>query len=408
MKVLIVDDERTARKILEAFLSKEKYEVVVAEDGPGALKSALTLVEPYIAILDWTMPGMSGLQVCAALRSSKGRVRPYVIMLSARADKSDIALALDSGVDDYLSKPFNHGELLARLRVAVRTLQYQTDLQQQIGQLEILVQRYNLLGEIFAQQGESRGSAGPVGAGRPGSGETKRPLEAGEADAIMQRVLADLGFASAQTVATKPGDAYRPLEYTAWAGLILEREQIWLDLLLGANATTMALIFEKALGRPPGSDREKQEFLAETHTIISAAFKVALQDNGFPNFAPILTRVRRTQGSQPPVPAKRETHHFTLQAGVTIGLTLVWRECRLQKMSPNWLRVSDIMAGAYPPTDGNELPLLSKGTVLTERFIEKLVRLSEEEPEGEKMIVPVFSASPLAVYFGGEASESPR
>jgi DNA-binding response OmpR family regulator len=144
MKILIADDERIARKVLEAFLLKEKYEVVLAEDGASALKAALTFTEPYIAILDWVMPGLTGPQVCVCLRSPKLKIRPYIIVLSARSDKGDIAAVLDAGADDFLTKPFNQVELLARLRVAGRALHYHADLRQQIGQLEALVQRYTL------------------------------------------------------------------------------------------------------------------------------------------------------------------------------------------------------------------------------------------------------------------------
>lgn len=397
MKVLIADDDPPSRKLLDVILRKSGYEVVAAVDGPEALKCAETLTEPYIAILDWMMPGMSGLQVSASLRQAKTKIRPYVIMLSSKSDKGDIAAALDAGADDYLSKPFDNAELLARLRVASRTLQYQEDLHQQIGQLETMVHRYNLLSEIAAQQGESRGS-GLAGAGD--DQHTDHQLSPGEAEAIMQRVFAEHRFGNAEAIATNPREAYHPAEYTAWAGLILEREHVWLDLLLEVDTAAMNLIFEKALGRRPGSDKERQEFLAETHTIISSAFKMALQSKGFVNFAPILTRVLPTHGRRLPVPVKRETHRYDL-AGVTIGLTLVWRESRLQLLSPNWLRVSDIMAESYPPAEANVMPLLSKGTVLTERFIEKLITLNEGETK--KLVVPVFSASPLAVHFVAEA-----
>lgn len=400
MKVLVADDDQPSRKLLDVVLRKGGYEVVMAEDGPKALKASETLTEPYIAVLDWMMPGMSGLQVCAALRSAKSKIRPYVVMLSSKSDKGDIAAALDAGADDYLSKPFDNAELLARLRVAARTLQYQEDLHQQIGQLETMVRRYNLLGEIAAQQGETRG-AGPAGpAGLPGDEPTNNQLSVGEADAIMQRVFAEHRFGNAEVMETNPGEAYLSAEYTAWAGLILESEHVWLDLLLEVDTAAMAVIFEKSLGRRPISDKERQEFLAETHTIISSAFKMALQGKGFVNFAPILTQVLPTHMRKLPVPVKRETHRYNL-GDVSIGLTLVWRECRLQKLSPNWLRVSDIMAESYPPPEINTMPLLSKGTVLTERFIEKLLTLNEGEPV--KLIVPVYSASPLAVFFEGEA-----
>lgn len=449
MKVLVAEDEPVARKILEAFLLKEKYEVVLAEDGASALKCALTFTEPYIAILDWVMPGLTGPQVCVCLRSPKLKIRPYIIVLSARSDKGDIAAVLDAGADDFLTKPFNPVELMARLRVAGRSLQYHADLRQQISQLEALAQRYNLLGEIVAQHAGGRlttppithasptvakppapvkAAASPAGAddffikppvasadpcAAPSDGTTESPakaevavevkpdlppvdLSAAETDVIMQQVVAELGFGQISEISDVSHEKYRAPEFTAWASMILEREQVWIDLLLEVDGAAMAMIFEQTLGRRPESIQERENFLAETHTIFSSAYKSALINKGAAVMAPILSRVVRTMDRLVPVPPKCEKHRYVL-AGGSIGLTVVRHECPLQKKSTQRLRNSDIMADAYPPPSVNEIALLNKGTVLTYRFIEKLVAL--QEGHGERLTVPVFSISPLATYF---------
>lgn len=464
MKVLIADDERVARKMLEAFLVREKYEVVLAEDGASALKAALTFTEPYIAILDWVMPGLSGPQVCVCLRSPKLKVRPYIIVLSARSGKGDIAAVLDAGADDFLTKPFNEVELLARLRVAARTLQYQADLRQQISQLEALAQRYNLLGEIVAQQSGHRQTMPPIKPASPGLVADEKPAEetalpqvaaqvpfeiavspapakaveaaaiaaapdvgggvataeqeapapvevkpewmpvelsSEEADLIMQQVIAELGFGQARLSATVAGEQYRAADYTAWVGLILEREQIWVDLLLEVDAPMMAMMFEQTLGRRPQSEHERENYLAETHTIISAAFKAFLVGKGAQVMMPILSQVMPTKDRMVPVSAKREQYRYEL-AGGKIGLTLVRNECQLRVKSTGRLRNSDVMAEAYPPPSVSEMALLSKGTVLTYRFIEKLAAM---EADGEERLsVPVFSTSRLAEYFMSDKS----
>jgi CheY-like chemotaxis protein len=454
MKILIADDERVARKILEAFLVREKYAVVLAEDGASALKCALTFTEPYIAILDWVMPGLSGPQVCVCLRSPKLKVRPYIIVLSARSGKGDIAAVLDAGADDFLTKPFNEVELLARLRVAARTLQYQTDLRQQIAQLEALAQRYNLLGEIVAQHGGRRLTRPPikpvsvataVSEVRPAAVElpkevvtvpakiaatpvpakameavaaiaTEPKVEAGvgiveeeappvwlpvelsseETDVIMQQVLAELGFGPARLADAVVRADYHAADYTAWAGLILEREQVWIDLLLEVNASMMSTLFERSLGRRPHSEHERVNLLAETHTIISAAFKAFLVGKGAQVMNPILSQVMPTKDREVPVPSRREPHRYELAGGM-IGLTIVRNECLLRIKPPVRLRNSDIMANSLSSPSVSEMALLSKGTVLTYRVIEKLAAL---EADGEERLsVPVFSTSRLAEYF---------
>ncbi len=155
MKILVVDDDRIARKVLRAFLEEANYEVLVAEDGRSAIDMLLGGDAPPIVILDWVMPGMSGPEVCAKLRASRLKTRPYVLMLSAKTDKAEVVAGLDAGADDFLSKPFNLGELLARLRVAQRMIEYEFDLAKKIAEYESLEQRHQLLGELIATSPQS-------------------------------------------------------------------------------------------------------------------------------------------------------------------------------------------------------------------------------------------------------------
>ncbi len=117
MKVLVVDDERAVRESIERALILEKYQVELAEDGEQALKK-IDQNEPDVVILDILMPGMDGLAVCRQLRM-KGNHVP-VLMLTARVEISNRVDGLDAGADDYLTKPFDLEELLARLRALLR------------------------------------------------------------------------------------------------------------------------------------------------------------------------------------------------------------------------------------------------------------------------------------------------
>jgi len=115
--IVIVEDDRSIRQGLERTLMKESYEVhtaSTAEDG----ESLLQRVEADLLILDWMLPGKSGLEFCRSLRRT-GFNQP-IIMLTALADESDKILGLDQGADDYITKPFALGELLARIRAHLR------------------------------------------------------------------------------------------------------------------------------------------------------------------------------------------------------------------------------------------------------------------------------------------------
>ena len=128
MKVLIAEDDPVSRRLLEVFLTKWGYQIVVASSGTEALELLAQIDAPRLALLDWMMPGLEGVQVCRKIRERKDRPYVYLLLLSARTQKEDLLLGLESGADDYLTKPFNAPELRARLNVGQRILQLQDSL----------------------------------------------------------------------------------------------------------------------------------------------------------------------------------------------------------------------------------------------------------------------------------------
>ncbi len=127
-RVLIAEDDPVSRRMLQAFLQKWGFEVVAAADGLDALRILQSENSPALAILDWMMPGMDGPQVCETVRAQPSRPYVYVLLLTARSQKDDLLHGLESGADDYLTKPFNAAELRARLQVGQRILELQTGL----------------------------------------------------------------------------------------------------------------------------------------------------------------------------------------------------------------------------------------------------------------------------------------
>ncbi len=118
--VLVIEDEAKLARFVEVELTYEGYRVTVANDGPGGLVAAREQL-PDLILLDWMLPGISGLEICRRLRSTGNRVP--VILMTAKDDVTDRVAGLDAGADDYVVKPFSIQELLARVRAHLRRYQ---------------------------------------------------------------------------------------------------------------------------------------------------------------------------------------------------------------------------------------------------------------------------------------------
>jgi len=118
-KILVVEDEPDIRKLVHYNLAQDHYKVVEAENGEQALK-LVQREKPSLVILDLMMPGMSGLEVCRALRGQEETAKLPILMLTAKAGEADRVLGLELGADDYLAKPFSPRELVARVRAILR------------------------------------------------------------------------------------------------------------------------------------------------------------------------------------------------------------------------------------------------------------------------------------------------
>ena len=132
---LIADDDPVARTILSRALRGWDIESVIAEDGLAAWTALTTEPAPSLAILDWMMPGLDGLELCRRIRQHDACAGTYVILLTSRNQPEDIVAGLDAGADDYLVKPFRAGELRARINAGVRVLSLQSRLSERVMQL---------------------------------------------------------------------------------------------------------------------------------------------------------------------------------------------------------------------------------------------------------------------------------
>ena len=123
MRVLIAEDESISRRILESQLGKWGYEVVSARSGAEAWEILQAKGGPSLAILDWQMPEMDGVEVCRRVRQLAKEPYAYLILLTSRSRSEDVVVGLEAGADDYVAKPFDPSELRVRLRAGRRILE---------------------------------------------------------------------------------------------------------------------------------------------------------------------------------------------------------------------------------------------------------------------------------------------
>ena len=132
--VIIAEDEAVSRMLITTVVEMGGFRTIVTKDGNEAMSALRAQEKPCIAVVDWMMPGMDGTEICRRIRESDRSV--YIIMVSARGSKEDTVEGIDQGADDYLVKPFDPAELLARIRVGLRILTAQETLANRVHALE--------------------------------------------------------------------------------------------------------------------------------------------------------------------------------------------------------------------------------------------------------------------------------
>jgi CheY-like chemotaxis protein len=136
LHVLVADDEPVSRTVVGAMLKKAGYAVSFASDGEQAWRVLDGANPPAIAVLDWEMPCLAGPDVVARLRGRQAQTPTYVILLTSRDSSADIVAGLRGGADDYVTKPANEDELIARVNVGARVVQLQGALAERVRSLE--------------------------------------------------------------------------------------------------------------------------------------------------------------------------------------------------------------------------------------------------------------------------------
>jgi sigma-B regulation protein RsbU (phosphoserine phosphatase) len=148
MKILIAEDEEISRRLLETTLTNAGHEVIAVEDGLKALESIRKVV-PDMLVTDWMMPELDGVELCRRVRALGLSSYVYIILLTSLTQKENIIQGLDAGADDYISKPFERTELLARVRAGERVIQLEKSLRQKNKELSETLAHVKQLKGLF-------------------------------------------------------------------------------------------------------------------------------------------------------------------------------------------------------------------------------------------------------------------
>lgn len=136
LQVLLADDSSASRMVIRRLLVSCGYEVVEVDNGTAALEALRTAGGPRLAILDWQMPGLSGVEVCTQIRAQSEHAYVYMLLITAREDRKSLFEGLAAGADDFLVKPFDTEELTYRLRTGVRIIELEDRLRKAQARLE--------------------------------------------------------------------------------------------------------------------------------------------------------------------------------------------------------------------------------------------------------------------------------
>ena len=149
MKLLIAEDDAMSQIMLKAMVAKAGYDPILTDDGLSAYEVLSKPDAPKLAILDWMMPGMDGVEVCRKVRAINTSDPPYLILLTSRDNREDIVKGLKSGANDYIVKPYDVEELQVRIGVGRKVVDLQASLAGRIAELQAALAQIKTLQGIL-------------------------------------------------------------------------------------------------------------------------------------------------------------------------------------------------------------------------------------------------------------------
>ncbi len=369
LRILIADDEEVSRRIVERQLHDLGHELFFANDGQAAWTLIQKGLTPDIAILDWNMPGLSGIELCRRLVEFRATRPLYVLMLTGRSGEEPEVQALEAGADSFLSKPTSTAKLQARVRAAER---------------------------LLARWHDANNKSAPASAPANGDQSAKPKKPADELEDSVSSVLMGPGF---QTVAEPAQDILASLDsgQAVWTVLLLPDQGIWVDLAVETADTSVRPLQTTFLGTATPSSDGPMGPMADVLHILRSSVCGSLRAKGIMTIAPLLYKamtarsLAATNGSN--APRWRKT--YTNDAGIALRVSAWFTSGSIEQKPVRQIRMKEVLMESFASPINPEIVLINKGTLVTQRIWDRLAEIADSSPSDFR--VRSMSASPLAM-----------
>jgi DNA-binding response OmpR family regulator len=371
MRILIADDEPTARSILSSLFKRLGHEPTAVEDGLKAVEAALTEPHPEIILLDWMMPGLSGPEVAKKIREQHKQIpfRPYILILSSKNNRKEVAQALNDGADDFLSKPPDGSELLARLRVAERMVTHEIELRKTIAELSKMIERHELLGELVVSH-------------QPKTVNSDTQMV--HRDEIQGFVTAAFREFNTALTPIDQGNGVRfPNPLCVWEAIVLPQQQAWIDIILEMGEGTAAHCFEQALHRPP-TTKEKETLILELHTLIRRMFQASIQSHGIATVTPYGARLKKTEYTELLKTGEANILYSTTNGG-PLRVTIIRSLTPKIEKEPKLVNTLEFLPLGFP--HNSSTPMINQNTVIDKTIRHKINHLTDDSISTQTVVV---------------------
>ena len=365
-RILMAEDDPTSRVVLRQTLARAGYDIVVAKDGEAAWASWQSSPDTQLVVLDWDMPGLTGLEVCRRIRKASPKRYVYVLLLTGKTESPEIVAGLDAGADDYLTKPYHPDELAARLRVGERLLRLQNENLRYQEEMENLLRRHDLLGQILCHTSAPQDAPSATPDAAPDASEAN----AGNAEDVAVSVQRDFSpdvaglrpvtsfdrtiIHAAARMGLGPPEPFGARDASATGGFAsissvwVKPLCTWLDLELELDRASAVALGLRLLGTLEIEEREMVNLLCELHGIVQSFWMSAFQKEGIAVLAPLAPTALEVPRGEQARPSKRYGRYDMAFAGVRLSATILEHTAPVLTKDCAQLQVGDVLAAAVP------------------------------------------------------------